>query len=273
MEFETSPTLEELANGQNGADKDAVDGATMPSPAVLAANEDHRIKRKARRLIRTGSREGHPNMVIPGQASSAFVAPQRRYLLNCCLKYLFYWMVKTLLLVAANGLLLFYDKVACLPFAIITFLFFASMFCRSVTDCCDRFDNNTFHFFVFIFLDITTQILIISMAKASSRRPLHSYALGPDGKGANWTGVSEINLTVRRRRLYRRATINSRTLWNFPMPGAVVNNNKRRNGPSHCPPYIIAEFVWLVGSESRRPFFLHIVNACLVNTSCIKFVA
>lgn len=80
MEVENSPTLEELANGHSngaGAAGDAVDGTKMPSPAAPAAPEDQRIKKKARRLIRTGSREGHPNLAIPGQAA-AFVAPHRR---------------------------------------------------------------------------------------------------------------------------------------------------------------------------------------------------
>lgn len=88
MEVENHPTLEELANGQNGSGSnspganggggDAVDGTattttTMPAPPI----DDQRLKKKARRLIRTGSREGHPGLVIPGQAN-AFIAPQRR---------------------------------------------------------------------------------------------------------------------------------------------------------------------------------------------------
>lgn len=92
MEVESSPTLEELANGNgagspgsgggdNKSNGDAVDGATMmPSPAVPVVPgsvEDQRIKKKARRLIRTGSRDGHPHMAIPGQAA-AFIAPHRR---------------------------------------------------------------------------------------------------------------------------------------------------------------------------------------------------
>lgn len=89
MEVENSPTLEELAGGngapispKNGHNGDstaaAADDGTkmMPSPAVLS-EEQQRLHKKARRLIRTGSREGHPNLVIPGQAT-AFIAPQRR---------------------------------------------------------------------------------------------------------------------------------------------------------------------------------------------------
>lgn len=89
MEVENSPTLEELANGSSSGSPSAagehaanggVNGAgTMPSPAPPGApgSEDQRVKRKARRLIRTGSREGHPTLSIPGQAA-AFVAPHRR---------------------------------------------------------------------------------------------------------------------------------------------------------------------------------------------------
>lgn len=89
MEVESHPTLEELANGQpgqNGGTKDldaeaagdsvVAEGTIMPAPAgVLSGTEDQRLKKKARRLIRTSSRDG--SLVIPGQAS-AFVAPHRR---------------------------------------------------------------------------------------------------------------------------------------------------------------------------------------------------
>lgn len=77
METESHPTLEELANGggqHNGNDAapTTVYGIAMPAPAPVSAE-----KKKARRLVRTGSREGHPGLMIPGQGS-AFVAPQRR---------------------------------------------------------------------------------------------------------------------------------------------------------------------------------------------------
>lgn len=80
MEVENSPTLEELANGkhENGV-KESDASSKMPSPDVLLAGaaEDQRLTKKARRLVRTGSREGHPHLVIPGQAT-AFIAPTRR---------------------------------------------------------------------------------------------------------------------------------------------------------------------------------------------------
>lgn len=88
MEVENHPTLEELANGnkhENGGAKedsaaagDNVDGTSMPAPAglLLSGTDDQRLKKKARRLLRTSSRDG--SLVIPGQATAAFIAPHRR---------------------------------------------------------------------------------------------------------------------------------------------------------------------------------------------------
>lgn len=79
MEIENSPTLEELANGKHENGMKDSEASKMPSPDVLLAGaaEDQRLTKKARRLVRTGSREGHPHLVIPGQAT-AFIAPTRR---------------------------------------------------------------------------------------------------------------------------------------------------------------------------------------------------
>ena len=79
MEVENSPTLEELANGQDGDVPVAGADNDMPAPAVAGGPEaDQRLKRKARRLIRAGSREGQANLVIPGHQAASFVAPHRR---------------------------------------------------------------------------------------------------------------------------------------------------------------------------------------------------